>query len=256
MILTLDTDKQTLRVETPAAKAREMPLYSAEAFELLSDQWVNAGWALGYYHTFSWAGLPVLQLPEDLIRLQEVIQEISPEVIIETGIFHGGSILYHATLCEAAGKGRVIGIDLQVPPETRHAIESHRLAHRIELIEGSSIAPEILSRVRKSVEGRAPVLVILDSDHSKAHVAAELAAYAPLVTSGSWLIATDGIMRDLAGVPGGSAEWANDNPAAAAREFAATHPEFAWGPPAWPVNRSKLSRNVTYWPDAWLRRIA
>ncbi len=253
MKLTIDTGAGVLTTQDRGTTC-EFPLYSREAFELVSREWVRIGWAADYYYTFTWSGLPILQLPEDLVRLQEVVTAIRPDVIVETGIFKGGSLLFHATLCEAMGHGRVIAIDKQVLNETREAISRHRLAHRIEMIEGDSIAEETAARVRSRIKPGERVLVILDSHHSKEHVAGELRAYAPLVTPGSCIIATDGIMRDLTDVPGGDPSWLHDNPASAALEFAAAHPEFEMRQPRWPFNNSKLERNITYWPDAWLWR--
>ncbi|MDE3197526.1 MAG: class I SAM-dependent methyltransferase [Acidobacteriota bacterium] len=216
---------------------------------------MRVGWALGAYYTFTWAGQPLLQLPEDVVRLQEVLFEIQPEVIVETGVCGGGSLLLHATICEAIGKGRVIGIDVQIPESTRAAVSNHRLGHRIAMIEADSAAPSTIAQVRDLVGSASPILVILDSDHSRAHVAHELEAYAPLVTTGSCMVVEDGVMRDLTDVPGGHVEWAHDNPATAAREFLAAHPEFEMREPSWKHNRSELRRNITYWPDAWLWRI-
>jgi cephalosporin hydroxylase len=251
--LTIDNENRLLVFEEGGV-SRQIPLYSPQAYEAISREWMRVGWALGSYYTLSWAGQPILQLPEDMVRLQEAIYALQPEVIIETGVCFGGSLLFHATLCEAIGKGRVIGIDVQVPEQTRKAVETHRLAHRITLIEGDSAAPETVARVRELAGAAGPVMVILDSDHSRAHVLRELEAYAPLVTPGSWIVAEDGIMHDLADVPGGHPEWIDDNPTEAARLFAAAHPEFEIGAPAWKFNRGELRSNVTYWPDGWLRR--
>jgi cephalosporin hydroxylase len=256
MKLTIDTNSAVLTTED-AGICRDFPLYSREAFELISRQWVRVGWAVDYYFTLSWFGRPVLQLPEDLIRLQEVVTALKPDVIVESGIYSGGSLLFHATLCEASGKGRVIGIDKHIADDTRDAIAQHRLSHRIEMIEGDSVAPATVEKVHRLVrqicnKPGETVLVILDSHHSKEHVASELCAYAPLVTPGSCIVAADGIMRDLADVPGGDAGWLHDNPAAAALEFASSHPEFELRPPIWPFNKSRLHENITYWPDGWL----
>ena len=253
MKLTIDTASGVLSKEDGDDR-RDFPLYSREAFELVSREWVRIGWAANYYFTLSWFGRPILQLPEDLVRLQEVVYNLRPDVIVECGIYSGGSMLFHATLCEAMGKGRVIGIDQHIPEETRAAISTHRLAHRIEMIEGNSVAPEVVEKVRKRVKPGETVLVILDSNHTKGHVAGELRAYSPLVTPGSCIIAADGIMRDLTDVPGGDLTWSTDNPAEAALEFAAMHPEFELRQPEWPFNQSDLRRNITYWPDAWLWR--
>lgn len=253
MKFTIDTDSRVLTTENSGI-FRDIPLYSREAFELISREWVRTGWVVNYYFTLSWFGRPVLQLPEDLIRLQEVVNTLQPDVIVESGIHSGGSLLYHATLCEGLGKGRVVGIDKHIAEDTREAIAQHRLSHRIEMIEGDSVAPSTVAKVHSLIGQGDTVLVILDSHHSKAHVAGELCAYAPLVTPGSCIIAADGIMRDLADVPGGDPAWSYDNPAAAALEFAATHPEFEMRQPRWPFNKSALERNITYWPDGWLWR--
>jgi cephalosporin hydroxylase len=251
---TINNDERLLVLEEGGI-CREIPLYSAQAYEELSRQWMRVGWALGSYYTFTWAGQPLLQLPEDVLRLQEMIFDLKPAAIVETGVCGGGSLLFHATICEAIGKGRVIGIDLHIPESTRTGVSSHRLGQRIAMIEGDSAAPETIAQVRDLVGHDAPVMVILDSDHSRAHVARELEAYAPLVTRGSCIVAEDGVMRDLTDVPGGDPGWITDNPATAAREFLAAHPEFEMREPAWKHNRSQLRRNVTYWPDAWLWRI-
>lgn len=253
MILTIDTDRAILNVADHGA-TRELPLYSKEAFEAISDQWLRVGWALGQYFTFSWMGLPVLQLPEDLVRLQEVIAELQPDVIVETGVFGGGSMLFHATICEALGKGRIVGVDKHIPSETREAVMRHRLSHRITLIEGDSAAPVIVTQVAHTIPDAATVMVLLDSDHSKAHVARELEAYAPFVTPGSCIVAADGVISCLAGVPGGDPAWVHDNATEAAREFAARHPEFELREPKWRVNGSSLDRAITYWPGGWLWR--
>ncbi len=253
MNLTIDNQNQLLVLEE-GGQSRHIPLYSRRAYEALSREWLRVGWALGSYYTFSWAGRPILQLPEDLVRLQEVVYALQPEVIIETGVCGGGSLLFHATLCEAIGKGRVIGVDVQIPEETRKGVESERVSHRITMIEGDSTAPDTVKQVRELSGTSAPVMVILDSDHSRAHVLRELEAYAPLVTPGSCIVAEDGIMHDLADVPGGELRWRDDNPSEAARVFEATHPEFEMRVPAWKYNRGELRENVTYWPDGWLWR--
>lgn len=253
MKLIVDTDARTL-TEEDAGVTRQWPLYGREAFERLSRHWVRVGWSAKYPYTFSWMGRPVIQLPEDMIRIQEVIHAVRPDVLVETGVAHGGSLVFYASLFEAMGRGRVVGVDIEIRPHNRAAIEAHPLAHRIVLVEGSSTAPEVVARVRALVQPGETVMVVLDSDHGKAHVAAELEAYHGLVTPGSYLVATDGIMLDLHDVPRGKPGWAHDNPAAAADEFAARHPEFEQGQPAWPFNESELAANVTHWPRAWLRR--
>jgi cephalosporin hydroxylase len=234
---------------------RELPLYSDESFELMTDLWVKVGWNQKYAYTFSWMGRPIIQLPEDMIRAQEVIYRVQPTVIVETGVAHGGSLIYYASLLRAMKGGRVIGVDIEIRPNNRKAIESHEMAEHITLIEGNSVGDEVVSQVKSLIRPEDRVLVFLDSNHTKDHVTAELEAYHGLVTPGSYIVATDGIMRDLHDVPRGAAEWTDDHPAAAAHDFARTHPEFVLEQPAWPFNESKLKRNITHWPDAWLRRV-
>ena len=252
MKLIIDTDAATLQ-QFAAGSQNTYPLFSKEAFELLSLQWVRVGWSLRYYHNFSWCGHPILQLPEDLLRLQEVIFQVRPKVIIETGVYQGGSLLFHATLLNTIGGGKVIGIDRTIAPQLRESIAAHPLGSMIELFEADSTSPEIVTQVQRSIPPDAPVLVILDSGHSKAHVAQELECYAPLVTPGSYIIATDGIMADLHDVPGGQPEWKSDNPQTAANEFAARHPEFQQAQPKWLFHDGPITENVTYWPGAWMR---
>ena len=255
MKLILDTEAKTLTIDENGNN-RVLNLYSKAAFEIISREWVRVGWDQKYPYTFSWMGRPVIQLPEDMIRMQEVIYRVKPDVIIETGVAHGGSLIFYSSLCKAMDKGRVIGIDIEIRKHNRVAIEAHPLCDRITLIEGSSTAPEIVEEVRSLIKPDETVLVILDSNHTYAHVADELAVYADLVTPGSYIVATDGIMYDLADVPRGHPEWATDNPTWAARDFATKHPEFVIEQPAWPFNESKLDQNITHWPEAWLRRVS
>lgn len=253
MRLTIDTTEGTIVCETETEK-KVLGLYTKEAFEIVSQQWVQLGWNQKYSYTFSWFGRPIIQLPEDMIRLQETIYRVRPDVIIETGVAHGGSLIYYASLCKALERGRIIGIDIDIRPQNRQAIEAHELSGLITLISGSSIAPEVVTQTHSLVKPDETVLVILDSNHTKQHVTAELEAYNDLVTLDSYIVATDGVMKDLYDVPSGRPEWQWDHPAAAAAEFAARHPEFVLEQPPWPFNESDLTENITHWPGAWLRR--
>lgn len=253
MKLTIDTDAQVLTEESGATRST-WPLYSKEAFERISRQWLRVAWNQRYMYTFTWMGRPVIQLPEDLVRAQEVLYRVRPDVLVETGVAHGGSLIFYAGLFKAMGHGRVIGVDVEIRSHNRVAIESHELFPLITLVEGSSIAPEVVHHVKSLVHPGETVLVILDSKHTKSHVLGELEAYHDLVTPGSYIVATDGSMRDLHDVPRGEPEWHRDHPAAAASEFLRRHPEFIREQPAWPFNESALDQNVTHWPDAWLLR--
>jgi cephalosporin hydroxylase len=141
----------------------------------------------------------------------------------------------------------VISIDIEIKPHNRKAIEAHPLKKRITLIEGSSVAPLTLAQVRSLISPQEKVMVFLDSNHSREHVRKELELYGPLVASGSYIVAADGVMEDLADVPGGKATWTKDNPKAAVHEFLAAHPEFE-------IDSEPTRLGVTYWPDAYLRR--
>jgi cephalosporin hydroxylase len=253
MKLIVDTEAKTL-TEEEEGHVRQFDLYSKEAFERLSRQWVRVGWNQKYPYTFSWMGRPIIQLPEDMIRTQEVIYRVKPDVIVETGVAHGGSLIFYASLFKAMGKGRVIGIDIEIRPHNRKAIEAHELTEYITLVEGSSAAPQTVNSVKKMIKPGETVLVILDSNHTKQHVADELAAYHDLVTAGSYIVATDGIMKDLYDVPRGSPDWKWNNPTAAAAEFAQQHPDFELAQPKRPFGESDLTENITHWPGAWLRK--
>jgi cephalosporin hydroxylase len=249
MRVSIDTEGRTLDVD-----GRTLDLYSDEGFKVLSDLWVKVGWNQKYSYSFSWLGAPIIQLPEDMIRYQEAVVALKPDVIIETGVAHGGSAIYSASLCRLLGKGRVIAVDIEIKPHNRARIEQHPLADLITLIVGSSTAPDVVAQVKGLIKPGETVLVVLDSDHSYRHVADELAVYAPMVTAGSYIVATDGIMRDLEDAPRGKAGWEKDNPAQAAIDFAAGHPGWVIEEPAWPFNESTLTGNITHWPMAWLRR--
>ncbi|MES1165831.1 MAG: CmcI family methyltransferase [Verrucomicrobiota bacterium] len=253
MKVTIDVTDKVLTVDGPG-ESRTVDLYSDVAFGILSDLWVKVGWNQKYSYTFSWMGRPIIQLPEDIIRIQEAIHEVRPDVIVETGVAHGGSLVLYASLFKAMGRGRVIGVDIDIRAHNRKAIEAHPLSPFITLIEGSSTAADVVSRVRGQIKPGETVLVVLDSNHTRQHVLDELDSYHGLVTPGSYIVATDGVMRDLTDVPRGQPGWSHDNPAEAAETWVRSHPEFELAPPRWPFNESTLSRSVTHWPSAWLMR--
>jgi cephalosporin hydroxylase len=200
-------------------------------------------------------GRPVIQLPDDLVRVQEVIYTVKPDVIVETGVAHGGSLIFYASLCRAMGRGRVVGVDVEIRPHNRQAIEAHELFDLITLVEGSSIDPEIVSCVRREV-GDAGAMVLLDSNHSYDHVLAELRAYASLVPMGSYLVANDGIMQELVGAPRSRADWGTNNPQCAARTFLEERSDFRAVEPEFPFNEGVVNDRVTYWPNAYLLRVS
>ena len=192
--------------------------------------------AAKYSYNFTWLSRPVIQYPQDMVAMQELVWQVQPDLIIETGIAHGGSLILSASLlalldyCEAVAAGqtldpratrrRVLGIDIDIRTHNRTAIEAHPLAHRIDMIQGSSIAPEIIAQVQAVAKGYERVLVCLDSNHTHEHVLAELEAYAPLVSRDSYCVAFDTVVEDLPDELVRDRPWGKgDNPKTAVREY-------------------------------------
>lgn len=220
---------------------RELRLDTQEGFDALSDAWIDAAFRAKHVYTFTWLGRPVIQFPDDLLRLQELAWRVQPDVIVETGIAHGGSLIFHASLCTLFGRGRVVGVDIEIRPHNRAAILAHPLAPLITLVEGSSTVPATVRAVKDCIAPGEKVLLVLDSNHGKDHVLAELDAYADLVGTGSYIVAMDGhVMEAAAAAPGAAGDWATNSPKAAVREFAARHPEFAIVEPPFLFSESPL----------------
>lgn len=251
----IDSDEQILTIDHNG-RQEVIDLYSDTAFEFLSQEWIKIGWNQKYIYSFTWMGRPVIQLPEDMLRIQEVIFDLKPDVIIETGVAHGGSLVFYASLCKAMGKGRIIGIDIDIRSHNRKALEEHFLFEYIDLIEGGSTDEQSIAVVESLLKPKETILVILDSNHSYEHVTRELEIYSQYVSIGSYIVATDGVMRDLEHVPRGVEGWATDNPSNAAIDYVVKHQNFEICQPPWPFNESTLSKNVTHWPNAWLKRVS
>ena len=237
-----------LNAQDIVTDGKRIALYSDAGFAIVRDLWLKVGWNQKYAYTYSWFGVPIIQLPDDMIRYQEAVFALRPDVIVETGIAHGGSLVYSASLCRLIGKGRVIGVDIEIRPHNRTRLEAHPLMPSITLIEGSSIAPAIVAEVKSLIGADETVLVVLDSNHSYAHVTAELDAYAPLVTP--FLHRSYRRICASQRRAGGKPEWVDDNPARAAEDFAARNPAFAIAEPTRPFNEFTLAGNVTHWPSA------
>lgn len=232
-----------------------IPLYSREGFEFMSDVWNKVGWNQKYSYTFTWMGRPIIQIPEDMVRMQEMLFRVQPDLLIETGVAHGGSLVFYASLMQAMDRGHVLGIDIRIHAPNRAAIESHPMAHRISLVEGDSTAPDTLAAARRAIAPGAKTMVVLDSNHTREHVLREILAYRDMVSVGSYLVVTDGYMESLHDVPRGEASWKNDNPCEAVREFLRGTTDFVLEEPQWLFNESPLRKPITYWPNAWLRRV-
>lgn len=203
-----------------------------------------------YSYNFSWMGRPIIQYPQDMIAMQEIIWDLKPDLIIETGIAHGGSLIYYASILELIGKGEVLGVDIDIRKHNRTEIENHSMFKRIQMIEGSSVSQETVAKVAEIAKGKQTVLVTLDSNHTHEHVLQELIMYSPFVTKGSYLVAFDTIVEDLPNdyLPGRS--WnQGDNPKTAVREFLKSHPEF--------VTDKSIDNKllISVGPDGYLKRI-
>ena len=253
-MIKIDLEKGEVAVETEG-RTVSYPLGTAEAFAIISELWLRSGWDTKYVYGFTWLGRPIIQLPEDMIRIQEVIYRVKPDVIIETGVAHGGSLVFYASLCKAMGRGRVIGIDVEIRPHNRKAIEAHELFEYITLVEGSSVDPEVVRTVKSLTLSGETALVVLDSNHTKEHVLGELRAYSELVSVGSYIVACDGIMGNVVGAPRSNPDWGWNNPKVAAEEFARESGDFVIEEPEMPFNEGIIKGRVSYWPGGFLRRI-
>ncbi len=250
-------DEQNNLVTTTADNGLEekFALDSAEGFAAASKAWLRVGWDTKHVYSFTWMGRPIIQLPEDMVRLQELIWTEKPDVIVETGIAHGGSLIFYASLFEAMGNGRVIGVDIEIRPHNRAAVEEHSMVKRIAMVEGSSIDRAVVAQVQAQIIPGERVMVILDSNHSRAHVLDELRAYAPMVGVGGYLVATDGIMQQMAGAPRSDPDWDTNNPLCAAEDFVAEDNRFIICEPEWLFNEGAVRERVTYWPGCFVKRI-
>lgn len=207
-----------------------------------------------YSYNFAWLGRPIIQYPQDMVAMQELLWEVQPDLIIETGIAHGGSLIFYASILELIAtctgqQGEVLGIDIDIRSHNRAAIEAHPMFKRISMIQGSSIAPEVVSQVIEKAKGKQRILVCLDSNHTHDHALAELEAYAHLTSVGSYCVVFDTLIEDMGQGAYPDRPWGvGNNPKTAVWEYLKTHPEFE-------INKSidyKLLISVA--PDGYLKR--
>jgi len=219
--------------------------------QALSRVWVREITPHKYAYNFTWMGRPIIQFPQDMMAMQEIIWNVRPDLIVETGIAHGGSIIYYASLLELLGHGEVIGIDVDIRAWNREAIEGHPMSKRLHMIEGSSIDPAIVARVRECAAGKRAI-VVLDSNHTHDHVLAELKAYAPIVCVSGYCVVMDTLIEDMPGsLLGKDRAWGlGNNPKTAVQEFLNIHSEFE----ADKAIDSKLLISVA--PGGYLKRVA
>ncbi|MFZ1109705.1 MAG: cephalosporin hydroxylase family protein [Rhodomicrobium sp.] len=237
----------------------------AQTWQATSLEWLDLGFRNRYMYNFKWLGRPIIQLPADIVAMQELIWQVKPDLIIETGIAHGGSLILSASVlamldyADAAEKGEmldpskpkrtVLGVDIDIRKHNRAAIDAHPMRSRIELIEGSSLAPNIADRVRTAASDKNCVLVALDSNHTHDHVIEELRLYAPLVTPGSYCVVFDTVIEDMPDDLFPARPWSKgNNSKTAVWEFLKSHSEFE-------IDRSMADKlMITAAPDGYLRR--
>ncbi len=231
-----------------AGGPQTVDLYSTEGLALVSDLWLKLSAEFKIMYEPTWLGRRIIQLPHDIVQMQELIWTVRPDLIIETGVAHGGSLILSASILELIGKGKILGVDIDIRAHNRTGIEEHPLAHRIDLLQGSSIDPAVVAEITARAQGAGTVMVVLDSNHSAAHVAAEIAAYAPLVDLDSYLVVMDGAQGQVFDIPRGDAAWREDNPLAALDAFVAGSDEFV-------VDEHFTRLHVTSNPRGYLRRV-
>lgn len=231
-----------------------------------SRLWIQKAGLCNYGYNFSWLGRPIIQVPQDMAAMQEIIWQVKPDLIIETGIAHGGSLIFSASMlatldyCDAVNTGnnfdpknsrrKVLGIDIDIREHNRTAIESHPMAHKIEMIQGSSIDPQIIMQVKAQAANYERILVSMDSNHTHEHVLAELQAYAPLVTVGSYCVVFDTVVEDMPKEMFNDRPWGpGNNPKTAVWEYLKDNTQFE-------IDKSVQHKLLlTVAPDGYLKRI-
>jgi cephalosporin hydroxylase len=228
-------------------RSTEVPVYSAEGLALVHALRLKQAAEFRLMYEPRWLGMQIIQLPEDIVAMQELLWRLRPDVVVECGVAHGGSLVLHASILELIGRGVVIGVDVEIRPHNRAAIAAHPLAHRIQLIEGSSTDSSVAEEVGRRCAPAECVVVVLDSNHSAAHVAEEIRLYEHLVTPGSYLVVMDGAQALVADIPRGEARWAEDNPLVALERFLETSDAFE-------PDRALERFGATCVPSGFLRR--
>ena len=226
------------------------------ALQAATREWIDRANRRKYSYHFEWLGRPIIQYPQDIVAMQELLWTVQPDLVVETGIAHGGSLIFSASMlelnasCGGPADARVVGIDIAIRAHNRAAIEAHPLARRITMLQGSSVAPEIVAEVQRLAQGRKRVLVALDSNHTHAHVLAELGAYAPLTSVGSYCVVFDTVIDDMPASMFPDRPWGpGDNPKTALSDYLKRHPEFEI--------RKDIDHKlmITVAPDGWLKRV-
>ena len=240
--------KMQISLEGPDG-VQAIDIYSGEGFELLTQLWLKAAVQHKLTHAVKWLGIPIIQLSEDILMMQELIWDVKPDVIIETGIAHGGSMIFYASMLELLGGGEVHAVDIDIREHNRVIFERHPLYKNIHTYEGTSIDEGIVSDIRERTRNAERRLVVLDSNHSYDHVFREMKLYSDLVTPGSYLVVMDGLQKDMWDIPNGKKEWVHDNPLRGIHDFLNDHTG------EWEVDPTYTRLGVTSNPSGFLRRV-
>lgn len=219
------------------------------ALKQLGKEWTKLAWENKLSYEVNWLGMPIIQTPEDIVVFQEMIYELRPDYIIESGIAHGGSLVFYSSIMEMLDHGEVIGVDIKIFPHNRQRIEQHPMFKRITLIEGDAIAQSTIDQVKKHIKPDSNVLVILDSNHTTEHVYHELKHYSNFVKPGGYIVACDTIMPDLEGLRYAADDVKTNNALEGVKKFLKENPNFE-------IDRSWEKYYVTHQPQGFLKRIA
>lgn len=251
MKIQIDTKINTIKINN-----KTKSIYSKKSFEFISELWIKLGWNQKYSYTFTWLGRPIIQIPEDIVRFQEIIFRLKPNKIVETGIAHGGTaILFASILDQINNKGKVLAIDIKIKKKNFKAIKNHSLYKHIKLFEGSSTDSSIFRKVKKNIRPNDKVFVFLDSDHTYEHVYNELILYSKIVSKNSYIVVCDGVMKLVNDTPKGKKYWNIDNPIKAIKKFLENNKNFILDEPVWLFNESKLNKRITHSPLCFLKKI-
>ncbi|MHA2282083.1 MAG: cephalosporin hydroxylase family protein [Promethearchaeota archaeon] len=226
---------------------KEADIYTDEGLKLIADLWLKVSCHNKIMYEPTWLGIPIIQYPNDIVMMQELIWKVRPDVIVETGVAHGGSAILYASILELIGKGCVIGVDVEIRQYNRVAILSHPLSKRITLIEGNSVDLNIVKSIHKMIKGNSTILVVLDSDHSRGHVLKEMELYSQMVTPDSYMVVMDGAQGLVWDIPRGKDEWREDNPLQAIHDFLKVNH-------GWKIDEHYNRLYVSSNPSGFLRR--
>lgn len=218
-----------------------------EKLEEKSEEWLKLSAENKLVYEVDWFGVPIIQTPQDMILMQELIFKLKPDFIIDVGIAHGGSSIFYSSLFELLGKGKVIGVDIDIRKHNRDVIEAHPLFKRIELVEGSSVSPEIINKIREKIPAGSKVLVCLDSNHTKDHVLKELNLYEKFVGEGSYMVVFDTFTSKMAELGACDKSYINNGPREAITEFLKQNPDFE-------IDKEYNKLFISYSKDGYLKR--